>query len=75
MAAQPEPPDALVPAAAGLCHDCRHARAIVSDRGSVFVLCGRSRDDPTFRRYPSLPVLACRGFEATTDTSGPAGPA
>ena len=32
-------------------------------RGSVFSLCRRSRDDPTYPRYPRLPVLACRGHE------------
>jgi hypothetical protein len=26
-------------------------------------MCERSRLDPAFPRYPSLPVLACAGFE------------
>ena len=34
-----------------------------NDRGSVFVLCERSRVDPAFPRYPRLPVLACSGFD------------
>lgn len=26
-------------------------------------MCERSRADPSFPRYPNLPVLACRGYE------------
>lgn len=47
----------------GLCAGCVHGRAIRSDRGSVFWLCRRSATDSRFPRYPSLPVLACAGFE------------
>jgi hypothetical protein len=36
---------------------------IVSQKGSRFVMCERSKDDPAFSRYPRLPVLQCRGFE------------
>ena len=52
-----------IPAAAGLCAACVHARAIVSGRGSRFVLCERSRTEARFPRYPPLPVRACPGFE------------
>jgi len=54
---RPDPPPA------GLCDRCRHARRVASDRGSVFVLCERSRTDARFPRYPRLPVVACTGFE------------
>jgi hypothetical protein len=47
----------------GLCATCRHRRDIVSDRGSRFVFCERSRTDPRFPRYPPLPVRACSGYE------------
>jgi hypothetical protein len=36
---------------------------VVSGKGSVFWMCGRSRVDARFRKYPALPVLACPGFE------------
>lgn len=49
---------------AGLCASCRHARDIESDRGSVFLLCGRSRYDSRYARYPALPVWRCKGYEA-----------
>jgi len=47
----------------GLCASCRHREEIVSAKGSRFVRCGRSHDDPRFPRYPPLPVLACVGYE------------
>ncbi|WP_419948659.1 hypothetical protein [Candidatus Palauibacter sp.] len=53
---------------AGLCAACRHRRWITSDRGSAFLLCRLSRRDPRFRRYPTLPVLSCDGFEAEEET-------
>ncbi len=48
----------------GLCGHCRHSRAIETRRGSIFRLCERSATDPRFPRYPALPVLHCRGYEA-----------
>ena len=38
-------------------------RRIVNDRGSVFLQCGLSRVDPSYPKYPRLPVLSCRGYE------------
>ena len=51
--------------AVGLCLDCAHGRRVVSGRGSVFWLCGRSERDPGFPKYPRLPVLRCPGYELT----------
>ena len=48
---------------AGLCGQCAWSREVETRRGSVFRLCVRHRTDPTFFKYPSLPVLRCRGFE------------
>jgi hypothetical protein len=56
----------MITDAVGLCRTCRHAAAIVSDRGSVFYLCERSKTDPRFPRYPRLPVLACIGYDDKT---------
>ena len=47
----------------GLCAACLHARTIASDKGSVFVLCERAKNEPRFSRYPPQPVVACQGFE------------
>jgi hypothetical protein len=52
---------------AGLCRDCTHARRIESSRLKVFVLCARAASDPSFAKYPQLPVVACRGYEKAAD--------
>ena len=49
--------------AAGLCDSCRHQRLVPNTRGSVFSLCERSRTDPSYPRYPRLPVERCAGHE------------
>ncbi|MGX6447689.1 hypothetical protein ACVU7I_06435 [Patulibacter sp. S7RM1-6] len=47
----------------GLCDACAHQRLVGNTRGSTFSLCGRSRTDDRYPRYPRMPVLACPGFE------------
>lgn len=47
----------------GLCASCTHHRVILSGKGSRFVLCERSRTDPSFPRYPGVPVVRCAGYE------------
>jgi hypothetical protein len=49
-------------ALAGLCADCRNARKLGSDRGSIFYLCEHSKVDPAFPKYPRLPVLQCSAY-------------
>ena len=51
---------------AGLCEECTHSQIVISSKGSSFVLCRLSEVDPTFRRYPTLPVIACPGYTPTT---------
>ena len=46
----------------GLCATCIHAQTIRSDRGSIFLRCGKSDSDPAFPKYPRLPVIECRGY-------------
>ena len=45
-----------------MCADCRFARIVQSDRGSTFYLCQQSLTDPSFPKYPRLPVLTCSGY-------------
>jgi hypothetical protein len=49
---------------AGLCASCLHVRLLRSDRGAVFYQCRRADRDPDFPKYPRLPVLVCKGYEA-----------
>ena len=43
----------------GLCATCIHARRVPNDRGSVFVRCAYAAIDPSYPKYPRLPMLAC----------------
>ena len=47
----------------GLCIKCKHAKRLVSAKGSEFWFCKRAETDEKFPRYPRLPVTQCRGFE------------
>ena len=38
-------------------------RLITTDRGSAFYLCGQSAHDPTFPKYPCLPVTQRTGYD------------
>lgn len=46
-------------------------RAIHSARGSTFVLCRLSERNPAFPKYPTVPVVACKGYEVSGSTSPP----
>lgn len=48
----------------GLCASCVFGRAVLSGKGSVFWLCERSKEDASYRKYPPLPVVRCRGYLA-----------
>jgi hypothetical protein len=56
-----------------LCAACAHARVVTSAKGASFVLCGLSRTDRRFAKYPRLPVLACVGFEELGEGGGAQG--
>jgi hypothetical protein len=46
----------------GLCGDCLHSQRIQSARGSTFYRCKLADTDPTFPKYPRLPVVHCAGY-------------
>jgi hypothetical protein len=43
-----------------------HQQLVPNRRGSVFSLCGRSKTDDRFPKYPRLPVERCPGYERKT---------
>ncbi len=53
-----------------LCGSCSNARPVQSQRGSEFILCKLSQDDPDYDKYPWQPVLYCRGFAASVALPG-----
>jgi hypothetical protein len=66
--------EVLIVDGVGLCADCRLARIIQSDRGSTFYLCQQSLTDPSFPKYPRLPVLSCSGYRALPEKTGTSAP-
>ncbi len=57
----------------GLCFNCENARHVEAKESSSSFLCERSLTDPTFPKYPRLPVLRCSGyakFQASKDHEG-----
>ena len=49
-------------ARAGLCETCAHLRLVSSARGAVFYLCEYSKRDPSYPKYPAIPVLSCAAY-------------
>ncbi len=47
----------------GLCSNCKRASILTSAKGFSYWRCGRADSDAAFRRYPTLPVEDCAGFE------------
>jgi hypothetical protein len=56
---------AEAPDPVGLCRDCRHSRQVPAPQATYW-MCRRSASDPSFPKYPRLPLGSCRGFEWTT---------
>jgi hypothetical protein len=54
-----------------LCETCAHVKRYGNDRGSVFLQCGRAKDDARFAKYPRLPVLRCEGWEPVVRSIDP----
>jgi hypothetical protein len=60
----PAPRRTDTPAArVGLCASCRFREIVTSSRGSTFYLCTLAATNPSFPRYPALPVRVCAGYE------------
>jgi len=47
-----------------------HAREIRAAKGMVYWLCRLSEVDVRYRKYPTLPVVRCAGFEKREGTLG-----
>ena len=53
----------------GLCASCVLVRRVESDRQSTFYRCEYSKVDPSYPKYPRLPVRACAAYSpAATQT-------
>jgi len=64
---------AELPQHPGLCATCVHLRLLRSPR-STFARCGKADVDPSFPRYPRLPVVACGGHRLAARADAPPPP-
>jgi hypothetical protein len=47
---------------ASLCKTCAWMREVVTPKGSRFLLCQLSQNDPAYPKYPPQPVVRCDGY-------------
>ena len=45
----------------GDCLDCAHAKTLKTKSGSAIFMCGRAEKEPSYARYPALPLRDCPG--------------
>jgi hypothetical protein len=45
----------------GLCQNCIYNK-VIKTKTSTFYLCEKSKENSSFKKYPRLPVLECKGF-------------
>lgn len=48
----------------GLCETCRFHAIVTNNRGGEFHLCELSKTDPSYAKYPRLPVFNCTGYSS-----------
>lgn len=53
-----------------LCEFCELMSAIVSGKGSRFLMCQKSVADKRFPKYPPQPIIQCDGFDRKNDENG-----
>ena len=51
-----------------LCERCAWMRRIETPKGSTFLLCQLSSEDPRYAKYPAQPKLECSGYRAREST-------
>ncbi len=52
----------------GLCATCQYARVVKHPRGGEdYFRCGKHDEDPTYPKYPPLPVRTCGAYLRTLD--------
>jgi hypothetical protein len=46
-----------------LCESCTWMRQVVTPKGSRFLLCQLSQNNPAYPKYPPQPVVRCDGYK------------
>src|SRR5437879_11973323 len=45
-----------------LCETCQRMRAVITPKGSRFLLCHLSTSNPNYPKYPPQPIVRCEGY-------------
>ncbi len=53
-----------------LCETCALMRAIITPKGSRFLLCQLSQTNPDYPKYPPQPVVRCDSYQKKELTEG-----
>ena len=53
-----------------LCENCSWMREVKTAKGSRFLLCRLSQQQPGFAKYPPQPVVKCLGFRDESAIDG-----
>jgi hypothetical protein len=53
-----------------LCETCAWVRAVVTPKGSRFLLCLLSQTESAYPKYPPQPVVRCDGYRTKEPTGG-----
>jgi hypothetical protein len=48
-----------------ICFSCEHGNSIVSGKNSSFLQCRKHFADPSYPKYPLLPVFSCKGYQGS----------
>jgi len=48
-----------------LCETCQNLQEVITPRGSRFLLCRLSKEDPAYPKYPPQPIIRCEGYHAS----------
>jgi hypothetical protein len=52
----------------GLCATCTYVRIVNHPRGGEdYYRCGKHDEDPSYPKYPPLPVRSCAGYNPKND--------
>ena len=51
-----------------LCEKCQNLQEVSTAKGSRFLLCRLSKNDPSYPKYPPQPIVQCEGYRPKWET-------
>jgi hypothetical protein len=56
-----------------LCERCQNLQEVITTKGSRFLLCRLSKNDPAYPKYPPQPIVKCDGYRTKGGDRGGGG--